>query len=50
MIILDETKLTFETISLIGRDYGIEYDYKKFDEKEYQEFIQLIVDKFKVEE
>ena len=42
---IDETQLTNETILMIGRDYGFdEYDPFLYDEKEYYEYIEKIVE------
>lgn len=42
MIILDESKLTNGTLSMIGQDYGM-----KMDVEAYEEFIDDVVERFK---
>jgi hypothetical protein len=47
MIIIDETRLTYDTIAKIGRDCGMEYDYENYNADSYEEYIKSIVEKYK---
>ena len=47
MIIIDETRLTHDTIAKIGRDCGLEYDYENYSAESYEEYVRSIVEKYK---
>ena len=36
---LDEERLSEETLERIAHDYGMKYDYCKYDEVEHKEFL-----------
>lgn len=46
MIIIDESKLTHNTIALIGRDYGMEYDYENYEVETYEAFVKSVIERF----
>ena len=46
MIILDESRLTNETLLMIGQDYGMKIP-SVTDVEAYEEFIDDVVDRFK---
>ena len=50
MILIDEYKLTCGVIALIGECYGMSFDQKKeYDPDEYDEYIESVVERFRVE-
>ena len=46
MIILDEERLSDEALERIAYDYGMEYDYCRYDVEEHSEFLQSVIDRF----
>ena len=48
MIILDENRLTNETLSMIGQDYGMKIP-SVMNVEAYEEFIDDVVERFKVD-
>lgn len=49
MIIIDESKLRKCDIELIGNAYEMCYDWNNWSEETYDEFIDSIVDRFRVD-
>lgn len=49
MIILDESKLSKGTLAMIGHDYGMEFDYKEYNQEDYEEFIDDVVERFLID-
>ena len=47
MIIIDESRLTHDTIAKIGRDCGMEYDYENYTAESYEEFVKSVVERYK---
>ena len=47
VIVLDETKLSKGTLAMIGHDYGMLFNYREFNNDDYEEFITNVVDRFK---
>ena len=44
MIVIDECKLTNGIIELIGECYGVKYDHSNWEEENYLEHIDYIVE------
>ena len=49
MIIVNENKLRKCDIELIGNAYGMRYDWNNWSEETYDEFIDSIVDRFRID-
>ena len=47
MIILDESKLTYGTLAMIGQDYGMQLSSPTEHPEWYEQEIDMIVDRFK---
>ena len=47
MIVLDENRLTNETLSMIGQDYGMQLSSPTEHPEWYEQEIDMIVDRFK---
>lgn len=46
MIILDESKLNKGTLAMIGHDYGMQFNYKEYNQEDYEEFVNNVVERF----
>lgn len=49
MIIIDESKLTNGCIEMIGNAYGMTYDHNDYDRDTYEDFIDDVVERFKID-